>query len=98
MRVGYLESFFKELGALKRSEEFSVDILERIELLEDARGFIMGHSKAIKGHKPLMQLRYNDVRIFYTIEDDLIVIRGILKKGVDKFPNKVFEKMRNKKK
>lgn len=97
MNIEILNSFFKELNTLKRGEAFSVDILERIELLGKHEGSIKGHTKAIKGYKPLLQLRYNDVRIFYTIEDETLLIRGILKKVVGKFPPKVFEKMRNKK-
>lgn len=96
MNVDFLESFFYELDELKRGDEFSLDILQRIELLCEHKGFIVGHSKRIKGHKPLIQLRYNDVRIFYTIEKNTIIIRGILKKDVDKFQSKTFKKMNNK--
>lgn len=96
MNVEFHDSFFKELKELKRGDEFSLDILQRTELLCEHKGFIVGHSKRIKGHKPLIQLRYNDVRIFYTLENNTIIIRGILKKDVDKFKSEAFKKMNNK--
>ncbi len=92
-----LDEFFKDLNNLKREKSFEVDIMEAIELLEKHDGHMPNHTTIIQNHHPLKELRYKDVRIFYRLEKDIILVVGVLKKDMNRFPPIVFTKMNKRK-
>ncbi|MGL5278880.1 MAG: hypothetical protein ACRC8M_07370 [Cetobacterium sp.] len=94
MKIEILSYFKKELVGLKRGKFFIYEIMKKLILLEELNGFIPNQTKKIKAHDPLMELKYEDVRVFYMIKDSEILVVGILKKDVNKFPSKTLEIMR----
>lgn len=95
MELVTTNDFESELCSLKRDNDFKYEIFLRLMLLKRNNGVICGQTLELKGYKPLKELRYKDVRIFYFFDSSTIKVIGILKKDRGKFPSKVLENLKS---
>lgn len=89
------EDFENELDSFKRGKDFKYEVFKRLCLLKISDGVILGQTSELKGHKPLKELKYKDVRIFYFFKSNTIMVVGILKKDRNKFSAKVLENLKD---
>ncbi len=94
MKLVISKDFENDLESFKRGEDFQYEIFIRIELLQRNNGVILGQTSELTGYKPLKELRYKDVRIFYFFKSNIIKVIGILKKDKNRFSAKVLENLK----
>lgn len=85
--------FGKQLVRIGKKEgnKIMVDILQKLELLSEFDGFMKGHTKTIKNHSPLKEIRHKNYRIFYIVEKNIIKVLSILEKDQNKFKDDEFK-------
>ena len=89
------QDFENELDSFKRGEDFKYEVFKRLYLLKINDGVILGQTSELKGYKPLKELRYKDVRIFYFFKSNTIIVISILKKDRNRFSAKVLESLKD---